>query len=134
MILQAYILFFRILIYINQPSIDAVPSILSGIERVNLVLSLLLARVWFCSYRIEDAAFHQIKLHEDLLKFKKASKAREKKLADAIIDKMSNHLWYTAQEFVVFALVSDLVTNDDKKALASAISRQPGGQCKPGRV
>ena len=47
---------------------------------------------------------------------------------------MSNHLWYTAQEFVVFALVSDLVTNDDKKALASAISRQPGGQCKPGRV
>ena len=47
---------------------------------------------------------------------------------------MSNHLWYTAQEFVVFALVSDLVTNDDKKALASAISLQPGGQCKPGRV
>ena len=62
---------------INQPSIDAVPSILSGIKRVNLVLSLLLARVWFCSYRIEDAAFHQIKLHEDLLKFKKASKKGE---------------------------------------------------------
>ena len=77
MILQAYILFFRISILINQPSIDAVPSILSGIERVNLVLSLLLALVLFCSYRIEDAAFHQIKLHEDLLKFKKASKTRE---------------------------------------------------------
>ena len=103
MILQAYILFFRISILINQPSIDAVPSISSGIERVNLVLSLLLARVWFCSYRIEDAAFHQIKLHEDLLKFKKA-----------IINKMSNRFGYTAQEFVVFALVSDLVTNDDK--------------------
>ena len=39
-----------------------------------------------------------------------------KKLADAIIDKMSNHLWYTVQEFVVFALVSDLVTNDEKKS------------------
>ena len=108
MILQAYILFFRISILINQP------SILSGIERVNLVLSLLLALVLFCSYRIEDAAFHQIKLHEDLLKFKKASKTREKELADAIINKMSNHLWYRAQEFVVFALVSDHVTNDDK--------------------
>ena len=77
MILPAYILFFRISILINQPSIDAVLSILYGIERVNLVLSLLLARVWFCSYRIEDAAFHQIKLHEDLLKFKKASKTRK---------------------------------------------------------
>ena len=114
MILQAYILFFRISKLINQPSIDAVPSILSGIERVNLVLSLLLTRVWFCSYRIEDAAFHQIKLHEDLLKFKKASKTREKELADAIMDKMSNHLCYRGQEFVVFALVSDHVTNDDK--------------------
>ena len=114
MILQAYILFFGISLLINQRSVDAVPSILSGMERVNLVLSLLLACVWFCSYRIEDAAFNRIKLHENLLKFRKASKAREKKLADAIINKMPNHLWYTAQEFVVFGLVSDLITNHDK--------------------
>ena len=98
-----------------------------------MILCLILVRLWFCSQRAEDAAFHQVELQKDLLIYK-TKKHDNKGLAAKLLERMSSHLWYTSPEFVVFSLASTLVTNEEKKKMALAILRQPKGQLKRGKV
>ena len=97
---------------------------------MNYVLCLMMVRHWFCCSRAEDAAYHQLKLHEELLKFRNF----DKNMADTLVERLFRHLWYTSEEFVVFALASDLVSKEAKQQVAEEILRQPKGKTKPGKV
>ena len=103
---------------------------ISGLERVNRILSLILVRHFFSTSNAADAAFHQLDVYEDLLIFRQY----DQPLADAVINRMQTHLWYASPEFVVFSIASRHVSDAEKQELGAAILAQPRDKLKPGKV
>lgn len=93
-------------------------------------MALILVRHWFEASNAADAPYNQIDVFEDLLLFRRI----DQPLADAVIDRLQNHLWMPSGEFVVFACASSKVPDAEKEKLAAAILQQPRNELKPGKV
>ena len=105
-------------------------DMISGLERVNRILSLILVRHFFSTENAADAAFHQLDVYEDLLVFRQF----DAPLADAVIKRMQTHLSFALPEFVVFSLSSRHVSDAAKQQLGAAILAQPRDKLRPGKV
>ena len=90
-------------------------------------MSMILVRHFFHAKNAADAVIHQLDLYNDLLIFRKF----DQELADAIIKRLQRHLWYSCEEFVVFSIVSELISDDERAELGMAIHNQPTNQLKP---
>ena len=64
-----------------------------------------------------DAAFHDLQLYKDLLRYK----AIDMVLAESALAKLNRYLWYLAPQTAVFALFSDKVSEDHKSRMASRL-------------
>ena len=103
---------------------------LSGLKRVNRILSLILVRHFFQTATAADAAKNQLDIFEDLLIFRRF----DRPLANAVIKRLQTHLWFTSPEYVVFSLASRHLPDAAKQDLAAAILAQPRNRLRPGKV
>ena len=61
-----------------------------------------------------DAAIRQLSLYETLMILQPFSR----KIVDACIFKLQNHLWYTCQEMTPLAIASTLISDEERTQLA----------------
>jgi hypothetical protein len=64
-----------------------------------------------------------LKLVKDICSWQKV----DPEIADIAFHKIFKHLWYLTAELVAFALVSNKVTADEKRAIALAILKHKDG-------
>ena len=100
-----------------------------AIARISEFIICIYCVNWFSCTKAADAAFHQLQMFKDLVKWRKV----DVEIADIGLHKLSKHLWYLTEELVPMSLASDLISSKDKQAIASAILNNRGKPMRLGR-
>jgi hypothetical protein len=99
------------------------PEEIVKLRRINNLLVHIIVRHWFLCIFSQDAPSNQLDMYKEFLVYRRF----DKELADAAIAKLQCHLWPLSEEVVVFAFTSSQVSDEDKKAMAEALLKQPRG-------
>lgn len=92
------------------------------LQRINLFLAIFYVPLWIKATEAASAPANDLKFMKDMMKFQNIDRV----IAEAVLQKFSNHRWYLTQELVTFALFSkhEDVSLDLKQMLADAICAQ----------
>ena len=118
-------LFYKILNDLNQSL-----GLLKGCERINILMALILVRYWFLMTNAANAAVLQLQLYHDLLEFQKNFPT----LADTIISRLQNHLWYSSEEITLLAITSCLVGEEERQEVTLEIQKASKDQLRKGAM
>jgi hypothetical protein len=91
----------------------------SKLARMNTFLALFYTPRWMSAASAADAPVHDLSLIQDMLRYKET----DPELANAVLKKMDNHMWYLTQEMVPFVLFSSNVSNSLKQDIANQLHR-----------
>ena len=64
-----------------------------------------------------DAPANDLQFMKDMIKFRR----RDPEIAQAVLQKLENHIWHLTQEVVPFALFSSTLSNKEKQEIAAKL-------------
>lgn len=98
----------KIYMFRNQFVISA--SDLRSLREICVFIVTFYVKIWFTASKAIQAPYSDLELFKSLIKYKQV----HPKVAEAALDKLSNHCWYLHEQLACLALFDETVTQEEK--------------------
>jgi hypothetical protein len=112
---------YTVKMFLFRHQLDLPKETTDCLRHLTLFYVLVYAKAWLTAPNAADAPVNDLQLFNQLQRYKTINKT----IANAALDKLSNHLWYLGPEYVPLALFSDQLNNEEKRKLQMAIVAAP---------
>lgn len=114
---------YTIKMYLFRNQIDLRPKQIDSLREICIFLVRLYTPVWFNCVNAISAPRVDLQFVQEAINYETV----DKKISERVISKMSNHLWYLADEALALSFFDKSVSNDEKRQMIKALENQSDG-------
>ena len=103
---------------------------LKKLQRFVIFVCMFYIQHWFNAPIAVNAPKADLNLYHDMIEYKKI----DAKIADAVLLKFKGHTWYLNQEYVPLSLFSNIVSDEEKEAIAKKLVQTTPPKIYKGKV